>query len=345
MVLPAAAFLRTAVAVALLTLVSATAPTPTPASAAPSAVDEAQIIRPEEGEILRLYRSVLDREPDEGGFDYWVSARIEGVPLSTVAGGFLDSREYRLRFGTGTDTEFVERTYSNVLDRPSEPAGRDYWLEQLADGLARTQMVLLFSESIEHRNRTGTTLPELPPFRPVVSTVSKADVSASWRPGCPVDPGSLRAVELDHVDFGGRHRRGTLVVHSDVVDQVTVVFSRLYGTRYPIASLAPIDVFAGDDNASMAANNTSAFNCRPLTGGQSWSQHSYGTAIDINPIQNPYIASGVVLPPLGIDFIDRSIYHPAMIRPADVVTTAFGDLGWRWGGDFRSLKDHQHFER
>ncbi len=256
--------------------------------------------RPEEGEIHRLYHSILDRPPDDAGFDYWAAGRVEGVPLRAVADGFLNGREYARRFGAGSDPDFVDRVYRNVLDRAGDRPGVDYWLAQLADGLARTELVLLFSESPEHRARTGTTLAVLPDYRPVVSGVTVAELGSSWRPGCPVDPDRLRAVELDHVDFDGNHTRGTVVVNADVVD----------------------DVVAG-----------------------TWSAHAYGRAIDINPVQNPYVGGQLVLPPAGRAHLDRTAYHPAMIRPGDVVTTAFADVGWRWGGAFFRLHDHQHFER
>ncbi len=301
--------------------------------------------RPEEGEIHRLYHSILDRPPDAAGFDYWVAARVEGLPLQAVADGFLNGPEYARRFGSGTDVDFVDRAYHNVLGRSGDSDGVDYWLDQLADGLARTELVLLFSESRENRARTGTTAADLPAYRPVVTAVTESDVALSWRPGCPVGPDRLRAVEVDHVDFGGDHRRGTLLVNADVVDEVVAVFGRLYRARYPIAGIVPIDGFAGDDDASMAANNSSAFNCRAVTGGRSWSSHSYGRAIDINPVQNPYVTGQVILPPAGRDHVDRTRYHPAMVRPGDLVTTAFADVGWRWGGEFQTLRDYQHFQR
>lgn len=302
-------------------------------------------VRPEEGEVTRLYRSVLDRTPDRAGFAYWVTLRVEGVSLRAVADGFLNSPEFATRFGNGSDVDFLDMTYHNVLGRPGDQAGTLYWLDQLANGLPRTELVLLFSESIEHRLRTGTADAALPEFEPVISPVSTADLGSSWRTGCPVSPIDLRAVVVDHVDFTGAHRRGTLIVNAEVVDEVSTVFEHLYRARYPIQSVEPVDVFGSDDDASMAANNTSAFNCRAITGGSSWSRHAYGTAIDINPEQNPYVSGHTVLPPAGAAHIDRSVYHPAMIRPGDVVTTAFAQAGWRWGGDFRTLKDYQHFQR
>ncbi len=306
-------------------------------------------IRPEEGQVLRLYRSALGRSPDPTGYRYWVTRRIEGLPLSTMADSFLAGREYERRFGGGGDAVFVERVYRNVLGRLGDPDGSAYWRSQLAAGLSRPELVLLFSESAELQRRTGTELPDLPSYQPDVRTVSATDVATSWRPGCPVGPASLRALELDHVDVTGQHRRGVLLVHQDVAQQVVEIFGELYRARFPITSMRPIDEFVGsngraDDDLSMAADNTSGFNCRAITGGTRWSRHAYGTAIDINPITNPYVAGSTVLPPEGEAWVDRSNHHPGLIRPGDVVTRAFASAGWRWGGDFVTLKDYQHFQ-
>lgn len=301
--------------------------------------------RPEEGEVHRLYRSILGRTPDDSGFGYWVSARVEGVTLRAVADGFLNSDEYARRFSAGSDADFVSRAYGNVLGRPGDAAGVAYWLGELEEGLPRTEMVLLFSESRENKVRTGTVAADLPDYRPLITTVNEADVARSWQPGCPVHPDQLRAVEVDHVDFAGAHKRGTLIVNADSTAEVAEMFGKLYRARYPVEAIRPVDVYDGNDDLSMAANNTSAFNCRAVTGGTSWSRHSYGTAIDINPVQNPYVSGQQVLPPSGADHTDRTSYHPAMIRPGDVVTRAFADSGWRWGGDFRTLQDYHHFQR
>ena len=318
-----------------------------PASPA-AAQSEFQVgARPEEGEVFRLYRAVLGRDPDSAGFGYWAALRVEGVSLRVIADSFLVGEEFRLRFDADTDEEFVDLVYASVFDRPGDPAGVDYWLRELQQGLSRAELILLFSESAEFRivTDTATESDELPPFRVAVSTPSAAELGASWMPGCPVEPDDLRSLELDHLDFDGNHQRGVIVVHSDVVEEVETVFAELYRSRYPIASLRSIEEFDADDDASMAANNSSAFNCRRITGGQSWSRHAYGRAIDLNPIQNPYVAGDTVLPPAGVSYLDRHHYHQAMIRPGDVVTGAFASNGWRWGGDFRSLADYQHFER
>jgi hypothetical protein len=94
----------------------------------------------------------------------------------------------------------------------------------------------------------------------------------------------------------------------------------------------------------MAANNTSAFNCRFVSGTARWSEHAYGRAIDINPVQNPYVSSsGRASPPAGAAYVDRSRRAPGMIHAGDAVVRAFAAVGWGWGGSWRGVKDYQHF--
>jgi hypothetical protein len=330
---------------ALVALTALHAVVAAPADAADGEQAPHVIVRPEEGEIWRLYRAVLGRHPDQNGFAYWVARRVEGVPLSVVADSFLASREFEARFGTTSDDTFLDLVYRNVLGRLGDAEGVAYWRGVLAAGYPRRNVVLLFAESAEHRAVTGTELRELPAFAPVVRSVGAAELGASWRPDCPIGPEKLRAVDLDHVGPTGAHRRGTLIVRDDAADDVIAVFRALYAARFPISAMRPVSEFDGDDDASMAAGNTSAFNCRVVTGGTGWSRHAFGTAIDLNPVENPYVAGAVVLPPAGVDYVDRDGYHPAMIRPGDIVTRSFDEVGWRWGGDYVSLADYQHFER
>jgi hypothetical protein len=167
----------------------------------------------------------------------------------------------------------------------------------------------------------------------------------SWHPGCPVPIEDLRLLELDHWGLDGTVHRGELVVNASEAGDVLVIFETLFDARFPIERMALIDVYEADDDRSMAANNTSAFNCRSVTGDPDvWSEHSYGWAIDINPIQNPYVTSGgAVLPPAGRAYVDRSLRAPGMIHDGDVVTTAFSAAGWGWGGHWTSVRDYQHF--
>ena len=135
-----------------------------------------------------------------------------------------------------------------------------------------------------------------------------------------------------------------MVVHTDVAERVVGVFKKLYDARYPIQRMVLVDAYGGSDDASVVANNTSAFNCRAVTGGSSWSEHAYGKAIDINPLQNPYVyRDGHVFDPAAAPYVDRSRREPGMIHAGDAVTQAFGAIGWGWGGNFSTFKDYQHF--
>ena len=166
----------------------------------------------------------------------------------------------------------------------------------------------------------------------------------SWRPGCPVPLEDLRLVTVEHWGFDGRMHQGELVVHRSYARAVQDVFRRLAEARFPIEHVELVDVYLADDDRSMAANNTSAFNCRTLGGRPGmWSQHAYGWAIDINPVQNPYLRAGRVSPAASEPYVDRSVPRPGMIRPGDVVVRAFAGIGWRWGGNWTRFKDYQHF--
>ena len=184
--------------------------------------------------------------------------------------------------------------------------------------------------------------PVLPTYQSAISAVTAADLPASWRSGCPVGPAQLRLVTVTHVDFQGSPATGRIVVHADVAPQVAAVFGDLYAVRYPIARMEPVDVFGGSDDASMAADNTSAFNCRASTGGTRFSEHSYGTAIDLNPVENPYVKGTTVLPAAGRAFVER-VPAPGVVLAGDAVVRAFADRGFTWGGTWTSLKDYQHF--
>lgn len=117
---------------------------------------------------------------------------------------------------------------------------------------------------------------------------------------------SLRLVTLSYWRFDQAVHRGEMVVHHQVAPDVLDVFEMLFRARFPIRRMVLIDVYRGDDDLSMAANNTSAFNCRAVTGGTAFSEHSYGWAIDVNPLLNPYVAGATVLRPAGARFaIDR----------------------------------------
>ncbi len=194
----------------------------------------------------------------------------------------------------------------------------------------------------DRRDTLGVRRP-LPEYRSSVVAVTDADIGTSWRPGCPVGPSSLRTVVASHWDNGGNVRTGRLVVHASLADDVADVLQDLYEARFPIHRMVPVAEYGADDDASMAANNTSAFNCRAITGGSSFSEHSYGRAIDVNPLVNPYVSGSTVLPPGGAPYADRSRDVPGMIHAGDEVVRAFAARGWSWGGSWTRPKDYQHF--
>ena len=157
-----------------------------------------------------------------------------------------------------------------------------------------------------------------------------------------------RIVDVLYYSFDGRVHQGQIIIEERLIRDIQEIFRVALDTRFPIASVIPIsdDRFYKDgewnaDNQSMRSNNTSAFNYRKVTGGKSLSMHAYGSAIDINPVQNPYIKGSVVLPP-------GAAYDPCkpgtLTRYCPVVKT-FIRLGWAWGGNWKSLKDYQHFEK
>jgi hypothetical protein len=176
-----------------------------------------------------------------------------------------------------------------------------------------------------------------------VSPVTADDLHASWRPGCPVDVEDLRALDVTYLGFDGEAHTGRLIVAATVADDMAGIMGDLYASGFPIQRMEPVDLYDGDDDASMAANNTSAFNCRAVTGGSSWSEHSYGTAIDVNPLVNPYVRGSTVLPPEGRRYADRTRDDPGMIHAGDATVEAFSERGWIWGGTWSSPKDYQHF--
>lgn len=185
---------------------------------------------------------------------------------------------------------------------------------------------------------------DLAACRDEIAGVTTDDLGPSWRPGCPVEPADLRRIMVDYHTFEGDVKVGSLVVHRRVAPALVGVFDQLFAERFPFERVTAVDAFDASDAAAMAANATTAFNCRAVTGRPGvWSEHSYGTAIDINPVQNPYVTRNTVEPSAGGDFVDRGAVRPGMVVTGGVVDSAFAAIGWEWGGRWRTIKDYQHF--
>jgi hypothetical protein len=182
-----------------------------------------------------------------------------------------------------------------------------------------------------------------PRFTADVSPVRWADLRFSYRAGCPVGPAELRTVRLSYWGFDGRMHLGSLVVNRQVTRDVVRVFRRLYAARFAIRRMVPVSRYRGSDDASMAADNTSAFNCRFVSGTSRWSMHAYGLAVDVNPVENPYVSGGRVRPPAGRRYVDRVRSRGGMAVVGGVLVEAFAAVGWGWGGRWAGSPDYQHF--
>ena len=180
--------------------------------------------------------------------------------------------------------------------------------------------------------------------QPIPSQMRAQMTGVSWHAGCPVGLGELRLITLTYRGFDGRDHTGRLIANRSAGSQLVGVFRRLYAARFPIRRMEPVDRYGGDDYRSIEADNTSAFNCRAATGSSRWSNHAYGLAIDVNPIENPYISSGHTSHPASVPYLDRSRRRPGMAYAGGVLVEAFRGVGWGWGGSWSgSVQDTQHF--
>jgi hypothetical protein len=201
------------------------------------------------------------------------------------------------------------------------------------------------------RNRRLPTVDRLPPpaggrFRSAVRPIDpavRARMGATWSPACPVRLADLRYLTVSFRGFDGRAHTGELVVNRRVADQVVSVFARLYRAAFPIEEMRLVTTADLEAHPTGDGNNTAAFVCRAARQQRRWSAHAYGLAVDVNPFQNPYARGDLVLPELASSYLDRGRARPGMIRPGDVVTSAFAAIGWTWGGTWRSPTDLMHF--
>jgi D-alanyl-D-alanine carboxypeptidase len=200
----------------------------------------------------------------------------------------------------------------------------------------------------------GTTAPRAqaagPPFTFSAARLGPATRrrvrGSSWHPGCPVGLDDLRLLRIGYWDFNGRAHVGRMIVAASAVTSVRRAFARLFDARFPIRRMHLVDDYGASDFDSIDHDNTSAFNCRLATGSSRFSEHAYGRAVDINPIENPYVyTNGTTTHAASRPYLDRSSHRPGMAFPGGVLVRAFQAVGWGWGGDWRppSATDYQHF--
>lgn len=172
----------------------------------------------------------------------------------------------------------------------------------------------------------------------------------SYKKDCRVLRSSLRYLHLLHYTGDGRIKLGEMICHKDIADDLTDIFRKLFEAKYPIENMQLIDNYGADDIRSMEYNNTTCFNYRTVAGSKKLSNHSLGKAVDINPLYNPYVkrrqdGTFKVSPEKGRKYADRTKTFKYKIDRNDLAYRLFKQHGFRWGGDYRSLKDYQHFEK
>ncbi len=188
-------------------------------------------------------------------------------------------------------------------------------------------------------------------YKKISSTMKSKMRGKSYpKSGAGISFSELREVTVRYYNFSGKSKKGTLIVNKKIALKTAKIFYELYRIKYPIQRIRPVDVYNADDTRSMEANNTSAFNYRKIAGSTKLSMHSRGLAIDINPRINPCVRNGKVDPVNGKVYQKRSVkkckgkYKKYMIQRNDRVYKIFKKYGFKWGGDWHSLKDYQHFE-
>jgi hypothetical protein len=161
-----------------------------------------------------------------------------------------------------------------------------------------------------------------------------------WHQGCPVGLSQLRLLSVSYRGFDRGVHTGRLVVNAAVARPLLSVFGRLYRLRFPIREMDPLDL-SGDDTAAFECRDASPSPCAGSAPTHHWSEHAYGEAVDINPIENPYTGCGVTRERASIPYLNRSRVRPGMVTAA--VVAAFDSIGWGWGGRWTGTQDYMHF--
>jgi len=182
-------------------------------------------------------------------------------------------------------------------------------------------------------------------MEPLPDDIINLITGVTFHENTPFGHDELTYLTITHADFDDKSRVGNMIVSAEIGKEVLDIFREIYKARFPIYQIRLIDYFDACDIASMDANNSHAFNFRYIAGTTTISRHGFGMAIDINPIQNPYLRGDNLQPAAGEPYLDRDNVRPGMIVPGDVVHTAFTSRGWIWGGDWTNPRDYHHFEK
>jgi hypothetical protein len=185
-------------------------------------------------------------------------------------------------------------------------------------------------------------------IRPLPAPLRSSLEGRFWQPGCPEPLSELRLLTVTHWGFDGKPHTGRLVVNRDVAAPLAKVFRRLYRLRFPIRHMELGDLYGPRRAHPADGDVTGSFHCRRAvpspcgSGSGNWSNHAYGHAVDLNPMENPYVGCGAVYDPRSRPYVDRAPLRKGMVTPE--VVRAFRSIGWGWGGDWTgSTKDYMHF--
>ncbi|HET7690734.1 MAG TPA: M15 family metallopeptidase [Nocardioidaceae bacterium] len=270
-------------------------------------------------------------------------ATVVGLQPFRVWGKVIPARAVRVvlhrRIGAGPWREVARTT--------SDAAGRFRFTQKAV----RLAPLRYYAAAGAHSSAVVTRRVAARPQVTVSGPLAARDVPFSYRPGCPVGPSSLRRITITHLSYGGVLKRGRVVVSASAVPAVQRMLTKALAARFPFRQLVPADRFydggrrtpTQSDLAAMRADNTSAFNCRAVTGNPyRLSQHSYGNAIDINTVRNPYVTASHVYPSFARTYLNRGWRRPGMLFHDGVVATALRNAGWLWGARW-AHPDYQHF--
>jgi hypothetical protein len=173
------------------------------------------------------------------------------------------------------------------------------------------------AKTVQANDSTATTVRAIASAASPHGTISRVSPAlarrmngVSWHRGCPVGLDQLRVLRVSYWDFAGTVRAGTLIVNRDAAAPLLRVFGRLFELRFPIRRMTPVDAYGAADYRSIEADNTSAFNCRPVAGTSRWSEHAYGRAVDLDPLENPYVSGDTTSHPRSRRYLDRSLRLP-----------------------------------
>jgi len=254
-----------------------------------------------------------------------------GSALESISGSGQKSEPYQV---SGTDQESKPELGANST---SVPAGQIPPEEKPVQEAGASDTISQEDASMFH-------------YTELAQEIKDRITGVSYADNCEVPYSELRYVQVLYWGFDGESHSGEMIVNKAIAADVVDIFKELYEAKYPIERMVLIDEYNADDNASMAANNTSAFCYRVIdNGSKRLSNHSYGLAIDINPLYNPYVrpidGKTVISPEEGAEYADRTLDNPYYIRKGDICYQAFTSRGFTWGGDWKNPKDYQHFEK